>query len=137
MEAIRPLLQVHPTGSVFQLNRRQAKQLFQFIVHEWRTKPWLFERDIPPWYTVEEYQGTVRIMTEGPNNPSLWTTTRHLCNDFWFALERLKYDEYLDRYVSFSGVPTYTQRLSQTLLHDHDFLILDLRRIIGQYVHFI
>jgi len=150
METLQPLL-----GLINTLSESQIYHITQILAEEWRTNPWLLERDVPPWFSFQEDpHGAVIILVNAKKYPGSWFTARDICNDFWFALQRLIFCDYQRRVrpeiiyqrdaygdnttqVKFIGGECYTWRLSQTLLRQQDFLILDLRQIVATFIHFI
>jgi len=147
MDTIQPLLQLDKYGHIHFWSKKEIAQIVVVIVHEWRTNPWILERDVPPWITFDLFEGHVRISSNNIECPKFWRDIRLHSNDFWLAMERLMV-EFIDRphdkpivrvgqTVYFSHAKPYAQQLSQALLDDSDFLILDLRRIIATFIFFI
>jgi len=150
MDTIQSWLQVNDDTDVTPLSADSYKQISLVLIQEWQSNPWLLERDVPPWFLFRVIKGRVCITVQNNESPETWNVSRLHCSDFWFALERLFYADpmlkhkgiYIDDsrdigHVQFPGIQPYAQRLSQALINYQDFLLLDLRRIISQYIFFI
>jgi len=148
-ENLQPLLQLYPNGNIKFLTRRDHLKIIIVILQEWQNHPWLLEQNVPPWFSFDEYEGRVRIVIT--RDPLFnWTQVRRDCNDFWFALELLMHccpHDWNHYYrltfqdsrhiIQFLDIQPYSQRLQQEFLSFKIILIPDLRRIVGQYLHFI
>jgi len=147
------------SNGMFLSSPSDVMSITQAIIQEWQTNPGLLECGIPPWFTIQTHEGHVKVVSHLDQCPQTWTDTREACDDFWYTIDLLSgidadslatNSNWLGQFgmlvtlpsphvkiIEFPGVQPYAQRLSQALVNDQDLLILDLRKIISQYIFFI